>query len=176
MSVYKTLTRIGTKLLKPSTFFKYAFNLSPMYRRSTGRVIEVSESLLQVKIKIPISYKNRNYVNSIFGGSMFSATDPIAMIQLIYILGEDYVVWDKSSEIRFRKPAKQDLYAQFEFTAKDIENIKKRIDLENEINFPITVLLTDESKSQVFCKINKVIYIADKTHYKAKRKAKTESQ
>ena len=68
-----------------------------MYRRSTGKVIKVSEDLLFVKIKIPISYKNRNFVGSIFGGSLFSATDPLFMIQLMNILGDNYVVWDKDA-------------------------------------------------------------------------------
>ena len=30
-----------------------------MYRRSTGKIIEVSDDLLDVKVKIPISYKNK---------------------------------------------------------------------------------------------------------------------
>jgi hypothetical protein len=54
-----------------------------MYKRSTAKIIQVSEDLLNVRIKLPISYKNKNYANSIFGGSMFSAVDPIPMVQLI---------------------------------------------------------------------------------------------
>ena len=63
-----------------------------MYRRSTGRITSVSDDLFMVKVKIPISYKNKNYVGAIFGGSMQAATDPIYMIQLLNILGDDYVV------------------------------------------------------------------------------------
>ena len=33
-------------------------------------------------------------------GSLYAAVDPIYMIQLIYVLGEEYVVWDKAAEIR----------------------------------------------------------------------------
>ncbi|WP_235270985.1 PaaI family thioesterase [Flavobacterium sp. 316] len=80
------------------------FNISPMYRRSCGKIFFVSDDLHVVKIKIPLTYKNKNYVGSMFGGSLFSATDPIYMIQLMQILGKEYVVWDKSTEIRFKRP------------------------------------------------------------------------
>ncbi len=93
MSIYKALSDIGLKFVSRHKLFKYGFNLSPMYRRTTGRLIDVSADLLHITIKIPLSYKNRNYVNSVFGGSMFSAVDPIPMVQLIYLLGDDYVVW-----------------------------------------------------------------------------------
>ncbi len=99
--MYATISKVLSTFLKQSTIFKYGFNISPMYRRSTGKIIEVSEDLFNIKVKIPIGYKNKNYVGSIFGGSLFSATDPIFMIQLMNILGNDYVVWDKSANIKF---------------------------------------------------------------------------
>ena len=48
-----------------------------------------------------------------FGGSMFSAMDPLAMVALIHSLGEDYVVWDKSASIQYKRPANQ--HAKFTF-------------------------------------------------------------
>ena len=99
MSFYQKLTAVGTKFISKHKLFKHGFNLSPMYRRSTARIVEVSEDLKQIRSKLPISYKNRNYVNSIFGGSMFAAVDPIPMVQLMNLLGDGYVVWDKAAQI-----------------------------------------------------------------------------
>tara|TARA_R110000868_G_scaffold96582_2_gene265755 strand:+ start:2696 stop:2932 length:237 start_codon:yes stop_codon:yes gene_type:complete len=76
MSVYKKLADLGGKFIGKSKLFKHGFNYSPMYRRSTARIVDISHDLLNVTVKLPISYKNKNYVNSIFGGSMFSAVDP----------------------------------------------------------------------------------------------------
>lgn len=143
-----------------------------MYRRSTGRVIHVSDDLLNVRIKLPISYKNRNYVSSIFGGSMFSAVDPIPMVQLINLLGNDYVVWDKSATINFKRPARQHLYADFNYTEKELEAIKKRVSEENEIEITKTTLLKDANGDKTYCEVNKVIYIADKAFFKEKRRKK----
>ncbi|MDN5216935.1 DUF4442 domain-containing protein [Fulvivirgaceae bacterium BMA12] len=136
--------------MRKHKLLKYGFNLSPMYRRSTAKIINVSEDLLNIRIKVPISYKNRNYVNSIFGGSMFSAVDPIPMVQLINLIGDDYVVWDKSAEIFFKRPAKESLYADFNYTPEELMQIRQRVELEREIEIVKTTLLTDEARSNVY--------------------------
>lgn len=139
-----------------------------MYRRSTGRIIHVTEDLLNIRVKLKISYKNRNYMNSMFGGSLFSAVDPIPMIQLFNIIGNDYVVWDKSAEIFFKRPVKQDVYADFNYTQKEIEDIKKRVANENEITIVKKTAITNKDSSTIFCEVDKTIYIANKQFYKEK--------
>lgn len=176
MSLYQKIAKVGIKYIGKQKLFKYGFNLSPMYRRSTGRIIKVSEDIMNVTIKIPISYKNKNYVNSIFGGSLFSSVDPIPMVQLINILGEEYVVWDKSAEIYFKKPAKENVYADFSYDKKEIEDIINNVISENEIEIEKHTLITNKDKSIVFCEVKKTIYIASKAFYKKKlelRKQKT---
>jgi len=149
---------------------KYGFNWSPMYKRSTAKIIDISEDLLQIRIKLPITYKNRNYMNSIFGGSMFSAVDPIPMIQLVNLLGKEYVVWDKSAEIRFKRPAKEDLFADFTYTLKEVEAIKNNIAKNQELDIEKITLLTNKDRTKTFCEVRKVIYVADKKFYKEKLK------
>jgi len=151
--------------------YKYGFNLSPMYRRSTGRIIEVSDDLHYVKIKIPLNWKNRNYVGTIFGGSMLSATDPIYMIQLMNILGEDYIVWDKAASIKYKRPGKDTIYCEFKFTKEDIENIKTQVNQKGEIDLIKTPHLVDK-QGKVIAELSKTIYIANKAFYKEKRKKK----
>ena len=130
--MYQALTKIGKKFFSDATIFKVGFNISPMYRRSTGRIVDVTKDILRVKVKIPLSYKNRNYVGTIYGGSLFSATDPIFMIQLINILGEKYIVWDQSAEIKYKRPAKKTAYAIFEFTEEEIKEIKNELQIKRK--------------------------------------------
>ncbi|MFV0248973.1 MAG: PaaI family thioesterase [Tenacibaculum sp.] len=141
-----------------------------MYSRTTGRISYVSEDLLQVKVKIPLSYKNKNYVGSIFGGSLFGATDPIFMIQLINVLGSKYVVWDKETQIKFKRPVYQNAYAHFIFTQQEIVQIKENVAQNQEINLVKEVKITDKDASLIFVEVIKTIYIADKMYYKNKRK------
>ncbi|MFC4817562.1 DUF4442 domain-containing protein [Flavobacterium sp. GCM10023249] len=168
--MYQQLSRIAKKFLKESTIFKVGFNLSPMYRRSTARIEHVSNDLKLVRIKIPLSYKNRNYVGSIFGGSLFAAVDPIPMIQLMYILKEEYIVWDKSAHIRFKRPAREHMYASFEFSDEELQDILQKVKENKETEHIKTTQITNQSGETVFCEVEKTIYIADKEFYKQKKK------
>lgn len=165
MSLYKRLSEIGAKYFGKANTFKYGFNWSPMYRRSTGKVTEVSTDLKRVEVKIPINYKNRNYANSIFGGSLYSAVDPIYMIQLISILGDDYIVWDKAAEIYFKRPAKEAVYAEFVFSDQEIEDIIESVKKEKEIDVAKKTQLRSKDGSKLFCEIVKTLYVADKSFY-----------
>jgi len=172
MSFYQKLTAFGKRFVSYNVLFKYGFNLSPMYRRSTGSILAVSKDLSRITIKIPISWKNKNYVGTIFGGSMFSAVDPIPMVQLINLIGDDYVVWDKSATIKFKRPAKETLYAEFVFDKEELEIIKKRVETENEIEITKETVLTNKDRTTEFCIVQKTIYVADKDFYKQKRRRK----
>ena len=58
---------------------------------------------MEVRVKLPLNWRTRNYVGTIFGGSLYGAVDPVYMIMLMKVLGRDYVVWDKAASIRFRR-------------------------------------------------------------------------
>ena len=121
--MYAKIHEFLRKYFKDSPIFKHGFNISPSYRRTAGRIKYVSDDLLTVKIEIPISLKNKNYVGSIFGGSLFSATDPILMTQLMGVLGENFIVWDKKATIKFKRPAYEKVFADFIFTNEEIDQL-----------------------------------------------------
>tara|TARA_R110000772_G_scaffold41479_4_gene96416 strand:+ start:72796 stop:73326 length:531 start_codon:yes stop_codon:yes gene_type:complete len=175
MSLYQKLGAIGPRYISKASIFKYGFNLSPMYRQSTAKVIFASQDLKQVRIKLPISYKNKNYVGSIFGGSQFSAVDPIPMVQLINILNSEYVVWDKSAQIKFKRPAKEDLYAEFTYSDTELADIAQAVSEHGETEMIKTTFLTNKEKSTVYCEVHKTIYIASKAYYKEKRQSRATS-
>lgn len=167
--MYKIATEFLKRFFKASTIYKYGFNWSPMYRRTTAKLIEVSDNLHYVKIRLKPNWKNRNYAGSIFGGSMLSATDPIYMIQLIQILGNDYVVWDKAVEAQYKRPGKSTIYGEFVFSEEEIKSIRKQVSENDETDIIKTMSLIDE-KQNIIAIFNKTIYIADKKFYKQKLK------
>jgi hypothetical protein len=167
--MYKVANEFLNRFFKPSTILKYGFNWSPMYRRTTAKLIEVSDDLHKVVISINLNWKNRNYAGSMFGGSMLAATDPIYMIQLIQILGDDFVVWDKSVEAHYKRPAKTRVFGEFIFTPEDIENIKLAVEDKNEIDIIKTIHLVDAKQNKI-ATFNKTLYIANKGFYKQKLK------
>ena len=166
--MYQKAFKILSRFFSQATLFKYGFNLSPMYRRSTGRVKTVSPDLKHVVITIPLSWKNANYVGSIFGGSLLSATDPIMMIQLLKILGDDYVVWDRSVNMQFKRPARERLFADFIFSDEELQKIKAATQENGEVNWEKQVELKNRA-GDVFAIGTKTMYIATKVRYKQKQ-------
>ena len=169
MITYKKIAELAARFISKPKVLKLGFNLSPMYRRTSAKVIYISEDFLKIQIKLPFSYKNANYVNTIFGGSMFSAVDPFPMTQLMNLIGDDYVVWDKAAEIFFRRPAKEDLYAEFIYTEEELVDIKQKADEQDEFEIIKTTKLTNKDKSIVYCEVRKRVYIANKTFFKEKQ-------
>ena len=167
--MYKSATEFIQRFVKPATIYRYGFNWSPMYRRTTAKIIEVSDDLHKVVIQLKPSWKNKNYVGSIFGGSMLAATDPIYMIQLIQILGNDYVVWDKSVEARYRKPARRKIFGEFVFTSEEISKLKNDVEEHGEIDLIKTMDLVDEKQNKI-ATFKKTLYVAKKSFYKQKQK------
>ncbi|MGB2128387.1 MAG: DUF4442 domain-containing protein [Flavicella sp.] len=167
--MYKSAVTFLSKFIKVSTIYKYGFNWSPMYRRSTAKLVVISDNMHLIKIRLQLNWKNRNYAGSIFGGSMLSATDPIYMIQLVQILGSDYVVWDKAVTARYKKPARGTVYGDFVFTKEEIVKIQKRVSEENEIDITKAVSLVDQEGDTV-ATFDKTVYIAKKAYYKEKLK------
>ena len=56
-------------------------------------------------------------------GPLDSMTDPFYMLMLIGNLGDDYIVWDKTAHIRFRKPGKGKVGAEFRLTDAYLGNV-----------------------------------------------------
>ena len=107
--------------------YRWLFNWFPAYRGTGGRVTYIAGDWREIRIRIPMSWRTRNYVGTIFGGSMYGAVDPMYMFMLIKILGPSYVVWDKAASIRFRRPGREQLYATFRISADEIADIRARV-------------------------------------------------
>ncbi len=141
-----------------SRLARWKFNLFPAYRGTGGRVVYIADDFHEVRVKIPLSWRTRNYVGTIYGGSMYGAVDPIYMLMLIKILGRDYVVWDKAAKIRFRKPGKDTLYVDFRLDDEEIDEIKRLTETQKSVDRIYDLQLKDENGA-VHAVIEKTLYI-----------------
>ena len=57
-----------------------------------ARITYVASDFREVRVRLPLSWQTRNYVGTIFGGSMYAAVDPVYMLMLIKNLGKEYIV------------------------------------------------------------------------------------
>lgn len=103
---------------------RWGFNLFPAYRGTGARVTYVAHDFREVRVRLPLSWRTRNYVGTLFGGSMYGAVDPIYMVMLIRTLGPEYVVWDRAAAIRFRRPGRSTLFGRFVPDEAELEAIR----------------------------------------------------
>lgn len=138
---------------------RLGFNFFPAYRGTGARVTYIAEDMREVRIKLPLNWRTRNLVGTIFGGSMYGAVDPIYMTMLIKCLGPDYLVWDKAATIRFRKPGRTTLYARFFLEEAELDTIRRTLETERSVDRYYEVELID-GEGEVHATIEKTVYVA----------------
>jgi len=149
-----------------STFWKvfrgnsrrHVFNFFPAFRGTGGRVGFVSPDFRELRVVLPLNWRTRNYVGTIFGGSLYAAVDPFYMIMLIEILGPDFVVWDKAASIRFRRPGRSTLHARFVVPPEETDAIRKALESAPSVERVYAVDLVDAA-GVPHATVEKTIYI-----------------
>ena len=137
---------------------RWGWNLFPAYRGTGGRVTYVASDFREVHVRLPLSWRTRNYVGTIFGGSLYGAVDPIYMIMLIKILGPDYVVWDKAATIRFVRPGRTTLTARFRVNDEEVRAIRAELETADSVDRVYRVELID-AEGRVHAEVDKTIYV-----------------
>lgn len=140
---------------------RWFFNFFPAYRGTGARVLYIASDWKEVKVKVPLSWRTRNYVGTIYGGSMYGAVDPIYMLMWMKILGKDYIVWDKAASIRFKKPGSRTLHIHFKLQDSEIEEVQKLLQTEKSVDRNYRVDLIDES-GLLCAEVDKVVYLRKK--------------
>jgi len=140
-----------------SRLLRWKFNLFPAYRGTGARVAYIADDFHEVRIRLPLSWRTRNAVGTIFGGSMYGAADPIYMIMLLRLLGRGFVVWDKAAEIRFLKPGRATLYATFKIAEEELTEIREAT-ASGPVDRVYTVDLVDAA-GVTHATVRKTIYI-----------------
>ena len=125
--------------------WRWGFNFFPAYRGTGGRVTYIAADWTEIRVTVPLNWRTRNYVKTIFGGSMYGAVDPFYMFMLIKLLGPEYVVWDKTASIRFRRPGRERLFARFVITLEDLDEIRTALAATPKYEKSYTVELTSRS-------------------------------
>ena len=141
--------------------FRWAMNWWPCYRGAGARVTFIAGDWSEVRVRLALTLRTRNYVGSIFGGSLYAAVDPFFMIMLIKRLGPDFVVWDKAAAIRFKRPGRSTLTAAFRITEEELQEIRRILETEPKVDRTYTVQLVD-AQGVVHAEVDKVVHVRRK--------------
>jgi acyl-coenzyme A thioesterase PaaI-like protein len=128
-----------------SRLTRWGFNWFPAYRGTGAWLTFVAADWSEVRLRLPLDWTTRNYVGTIFGGSMSGAVDPVYMVMLIHRLGPGYVVWDKSAAIDFLRPGRATLFATFRIDDAELAAIRAAVAADGRIEREYAVELADAS-------------------------------
>ena len=115
----------------------------------------------EIDVEMKLRRWNTNYVGTHYGGSLYSMTDPFFMVMLIENLGKDYVVWDKSASIRFRKPGRGTVFASFRLSLEQVEEIREALKSQEKIERVFAVEVRDQAGT-VIAEVEKLLHIRRK--------------
>lgn len=122
---------------------RWRLNLFPAFRRTGGRITYIADDLHEIRLRLPLDWRTRNYVGTMFGGSMYAAVDPVYMVMFLHLLGRDYIVWDKSASIRFRRPARTALTARFVIPPAEVADIVEQLETREKLDRNYSTELID---------------------------------
>lgn len=137
---------------------RWLFNWFPAYRGTGGRVEYIAADWTEVRVCLPLNWRTRNVVGTIFGGSLYGALDPIYMLMLIKQLGPEFIVWDKAASIRFLRPGRSTLRATFTLPAATMESIRNDAIADGKTERVLEVALVSES-GEVAVMCTKTLYV-----------------
>ena len=137
---------------------RWGFNFFPAFRGTGARVTYIAGDFREARVELPLSWRTRNYVGTIFGGSLYGSVDPMYMILLIKILGAGYTVWDKAATIRFVRPGRSRLSARFLIEEEEIRTIARLTETAPSVDRVYRVDLKDAA-GVVHASVEKTIYI-----------------
>ncbi len=136
-------------------------NLWPPFLGMGIRVKRISPDMKAIDVEMKLRWWNANYVGTHFGGSLFAMTDPFYMLMLMTNLGRDYIVWDKTASIRYRKPGKGTVRAEFRLTDAQLDDIRDKLKTLPKYEPTFQVEVKDEL-GEVVAAVEKLIHVKKK--------------
>lgn len=112
-------------------------------------------------VKINKSLFNKNYNGSIFGGTIYAATDPFFAIlfdQLLQRQGFKVRVWLKSASIQYLKPGRTDLFFTVRVTDEMLEDAIRALNTNGKFvrAFPMEI---KDKEGQVCATVLNEVYV-----------------
>jgi hypothetical protein len=143
---------------KNSGALRRSINFWPPFLGAGIRVAHIASDMKAVDVEMKLRWWNANYVGTHFGGSLFAMTDALYMLMLMANLGRDYIVWDKAATIRYRKPGRGTVRAEFRLSDSQIEEIREKLKTLPKYEPVFSVEVKDEA-GVVIAEVEKLLHV-----------------
>jgi acyl-coenzyme A thioesterase PaaI-like protein len=117
-----------------------------------------ADDFSHLRVEMRLTWFNRNYVGTQFGGSLYSMTDPHLMFMLMNRLGRDYIVWDQEATIRFVSPGRGTVHADFHVTEEELEAIVEAT-ADGAPHRPVWNVEVKNADDEVVAVVKKTLYV-----------------
>lgn len=143
-------------------FLEKAIRFYGPFLGAAVRPTEFTNDFRYIKVEMPLTFYNRNYMGTQFGGSLYAMVDPWYMLMLIKNLGDNYIVWDKSACINFRKPGRKRVIAEFKLTQEKIDEVIAEVEgnVKTDVKFKVEIKDVDGT---LIAEVDKVVYVRKKS-------------
>ena len=121
-------------------------------------VTHIAEDASEVRVEMPLTDTNVNFVGTHFGGSLYSMVDPHLMLLLMGRLGPEYIVWDKEANINFRRPGRGTVSATIRITDEEVEAIRAAT-VNGDKHLPQWTLEILDEDDEVVASVFKTLYV-----------------
>jgi hypothetical protein len=142
-------------------FLEKMINFYGPFLGSGIKLEKMSKDYRHGRVSMKLTFYNRNYMGTQFGGSLYAMIDPWYMLMLIKNLGSGHIVWDKGATIHFKRPGKGKVHAEFNLTDIHLEEIKRKLETEKKIDYIFKVEIKDDA-GKLIADVEKLIYIRKK--------------
>jgi hypothetical protein len=146
---------------KSSHALRRWINLWPPFLGAGIRVKHIASDMKAVDVEMKLRWWTANYVGTHFGGSLFAMTDAFYMLMLMHHLGDGYIVWDKAATIRYRKPGRGTVRAEFRLSDSQIDDIREKLKTLPKYEPALLVEVKDES-GVVIAEVEKILHVRKK--------------
>ena len=147
----------------PKLAIKFVLNIFPPLLFNRIVLKEISDDFMQMKVILRRALFNINFHKTIFGGSIFSACDPYFPTMYYHIFankGRKLIVWLKSAEIQYLKPADSTLKLHFKISENEIQLAENTLNENGKFEIWHTVEAINK-KGVICAKAKMQVYLRD---------------
>jgi acyl-coenzyme A thioesterase PaaI-like protein len=133
-------------------------NLWPPFLGAGIRITRISPDMKAIDVEMKLRWWNANYVGTHFGGSLFAITDAFYMLMLMHHLGREYIVWDKSATIRYKRPGKGTVRVEFRLKDAQVEDIREKLKTLPKYE-PVFLIEVKDDSGAAIAEVEKLLHV-----------------
>lgn len=136
-------------------------NLWPPFVIAGIRITKYRPEIKKVEVQMSLRLWNQNHERSHFGGSLYSMTDPFYALLIQENLSSGHEVWVKSAQIRFKRPGRGKVHAEFQLSDEKLEGIKKQLNEHSRAESEFEIKVLNQSK-EVVAEVSQIVHVKKK--------------